>query len=334
MTGDGIRALGLAPDGSAVHAITLRAGGLTAQIMTWGATLQDLRIDAGNRPIILGSPLLEPYFTDLRYFGAIVGPVANRISGAAIEFDGRRHRLDANEAGKTTLHGGTHGLGQRVWRIVSVDARQCVLAITQPDGLDGFPGEVVVEATYRLEDDAALMLQIKGFGVTASQFNPAFHGYWALDGAPDLRNHRLTIAAETYLPVDADLIPVSGPAPVTGKFDYRSPQVPDMGLDHTYCLASKRGPLRPVATLSAGDVTMTLETTEPGLQVYPAGGSSSGKWPGHGGAAFGAYAGIALEPQLWPNAPNRPDFPSARIEQGQTITQTSRFRITYQGNRA
>lgn len=319
------RPAGQAPDGSAVEQIILSGGGLTAQVLTWGATVQGLWLEGLPHSLLLGSPRLGAYFHDLLYFGAIVGPVANRISGPGFALDGRDYRLEANERGGAVLHGGVQGTGQRNWRVAGAGPDWCHLEIDQPDGLHGFPGPIAISVRYALQD-GALRVEVTGRSEGPALFAPAFHGYWNLDGSPDLGGHRLQVDADTYLPVDADLTPAGQPAPVAGTaFDFRVPCAIPRDIDHNLCLSASRRPLRRVARLEAGQVALTLETTEPGLQVYACGATTSGDWPGHQGAPFGRWAGVALEPQIWPDAANRPDFPSPRIDPGAPVVQVSRF---------
>lgn len=311
-----------------IQAITLKGGGLTARVLSWGATLQSLTPNWQRRSVIVGSSDPAAYLSDLLYFGAIVGPVANRIANGTVQLDGRRYRLDRNEGGRTTLHGGRQGLGQRNWTIADLSAEAVTLAIAHPDGLCGFPGPLEIAATYRLPGDGALEVEIVGQSSRPALFNPAFHGYWNLDGGQDVLDHRLRVDADCYTPVDADLIPLGQARPVDGtKFDYRVLRKIAPDIDHNLCTGVSRGPLRPVATLEGRRTVLDILTTEPGLQVYAAANSPSGKWRGLDGIPFGPHAGIALEPQLWPDAPNNPAFPSTRIAAGETVRQVSRFRL-------
>ncbi|MCB1341678.1 MAG: galactose mutarotase [Pseudooceanicola sp.] len=319
------RPVGFAPDGSQVRQVTLRGGGLTARVLTWGATVQGLWLDDVKHSLLLGSPDLRAYFRELLYFGAVVGPVANRIAGARFPLGGHDVRLEANERGRTTLHGGTHGTGQRNWRIADLSAAHCRMEIEQPDGYHGFPGPIRISVDYALED-MALSVVIRGESDGRAAFAPAFHGYWNLDGAADLSGHRLQVDAADYLPVDGDLIPLGAPAPVAGTvFDFRMARGIDRHIDHNLCLSGERRRRRPVARLETDALAMTVETTEPGLQVYASGGTDSGPWPGHDGKPFGTWAGVALEPQVWPDAVNRPTYPSPRIAAREPVTQETRF---------
>jgi aldose 1-epimerase len=316
---------GTAPDGGDVLRLRLARGGTRACVMTWGASLQDLRRDGTPHALVLGCPEFAPYLDELRYFGAIVGPLANRITGARFSLDGTVHQLQPNEGRRTTLHGGSEGFGQQNWRLEEASDHACTLALEHPAGRGGFPGNLSLRARYALEEDGALRLEITGTSDAPAVLGPAFHGYWNLDGGADLSGHLLQVEADRYLPVDYRRIP-TWPEPVEGTpFDLRRPRPPPPQLDHNFCLAEARGPLRRVARLQAGSLRLLLETTEPGLQVYAGGQLGGGAAPGHHGRPHGANAGLALEPQPWPDAPNRMLFPSARIDVGETYRQITRF---------
>lgn len=325
----GVRSVGTTEAGQDIATVDIVGGGLAATLLSWGATLQSLKITGQDFSVILGSRDVDAYRNDLLYFGAIIGPVANRIAKARFELDGRVYELDRNEGNATTLHGGRQGLGQRNWSLREQGADFATFEIVQPAGLCGFPGPIAITATYRLLPDRVLEVEIVGTSQKPALFNPAFHGYWNLDGGPDVLAHRLTVAADRYLPVDSQSIPTGRTSEVEGTaFDYRSPKTVGPDLDHNFCVGIARGVLRPVAQLEGSRNILKVATTEPGLQVYAAGNSASGSWSGLEGRPFGRHAGLALEPQLWPDAPNHPDFPSARIAPGQTIRQVSRFKLT------
>jgi aldose 1-epimerase len=160
--------------------------------------------------------------------------------------------------------------------------------------------------------------------------NLAHHSYFNLDGDADILGHRLTIAADCYLPVDAALIPTGTVAPVAGTpFDFRTGRplrdaCAEVRLDHNFCLSPARGSLREVARLKAGAVAMTVRTTEPGLQVFDA---APFNLPARdlAGRRIGAHAGIALEPQVWPDAIHHADWPQPVLRPGQTYLQHTQF---------
>ena len=326
-----VRAFGATAAGETVHAIDLSAGQIRATILTLGATLNDLRLAGTPWPLVLGGTTAADYEGPMAYFGAIVGPVANRIAGAAATVGGRTLRLDANEAGRTTLHGGRNGTSTRVWTLERSSAAEAVLSLGLGDGDGGFPGDRHIVARFRAVPPATLALDLTATTDRPTLMTLAHHSYWNLDGTADTAGHVLSVAADTYLPVDDRLIPDGGPAPVTGThFDFRRGRVLDARprYDHNLCLAAARRSLTAVAELRGqSGVSLTVSTTEPGLQVYDGQGLGTAPRPGLTGRPYGPFAGVALEPQVWPDAPNRPDFPSAALEPGETYRQSLRLTL-------
>ncbi|MEO1470672.1 MAG: aldose epimerase family protein [Pseudomonadota bacterium] len=325
-----IERFGTAPDGTPVHRVRLEGGGTRAAILTWGASLQDFRVDAHDRPLVLGSPAFEAYPTVMRHFGAIAGRVANRIAGGRAPLGDGTVELERNEAGRTTLHAGSTGTGISLWKLEGTDRRSCALRITCPDGASGFPGTLHATAVYRLDDAGALVLEIEAHADAPTFCNFASHAYWSLDGGADLSGHTLQVAASRYLPVDEAKIPLGPPAPVEGRFDFRQPRAVmapgDGPLDHNFCLDAPGGAAT-ACSLAAGGLRLDVTTTEPGLQLYDGGALATAPHPGHGGAPYGAHAGLAIEPQRWPDAPNHPDYPSILLEPGQRYSQRTRFHV-------
>lgn len=326
---------GTMPDGTPVREVTLQGGGLSARILTWGAVVRDLRLEGHAAPLVLGFETLAPYLTDSPHFGAIAGRYANRIRDGRFVLDGQAVQVDRNFQGRHHLHGGSVAFGKRVWRIVDLAADAVTLGLDDPAGSGGFPGALSVRCAYRLAPGGTLEVLLEAETDAPTICNLAQHSYFNLDdgGAGDVLGHRLRVAADSYLAVDDGLIPVGDPAPVAGTpFDYRTARpigaaLPEGGLDHNFCLSPTRQALRPVAWLTGtSGTTLTVETTEPGLQVY-AGAKLNVAPPGLGGRRYGPHAGLALEPQVWPDAPNRPDFPQATLRPAETYRQVTRYRF-------
>ena len=320
---------GSAPDGTDVHARFIKGGPVTARVMTWGASLIDLRVEGVDHPLVLGSDDFAAYLGPMRYFGAIVGPVANRIAGGRMTVAGQAYQLDLNEAERTTLHGGFTGLSDQNWTVTYGDESSVTFGLRHKDGVGGFPGDIDISVRYSLNINGALTIEIEGRTDRPTMFGPAFHGYWSLDGRDDIAAHQLAVHADAYLPVDDTIVPTGGPLPVAEtSFDYRHPKVPDPSLDHNFCLARTHGQMRHAATLEGGKLRLDIETTEVGLQVYSGGGLDTAPSNGLTGRPHGPNAGIAFEPQFWPDSPNHPDFPSPALLPGQTYRQVSRFAVT------
>ncbi|SMO71608.1 aldose epimerase family protein [Paracoccus laeviglucosivorans] len=324
---------GTLPDGRQVTRVTLQGHGLTASIITLGASLQDLRIDGTEHPLVLGYPTLEPYLTEGVYFGAIVGRYANRIAAGEARIAGRSYQLDRNEQGRTMLHGGADGTGQRNWTIADHGPDHVSLVDHLPDGHMGFPGAMLVRAFYRLMPGPVLRISVLATASDTTLCNFAPHSYFNLDGSDDLSGHLLHIAAQTYLPVDDHLIPVGAPAPVQGShLDFREPtrladRLHGPLIDHNLCIGAQNlGSPVPVATLQAANLSMQIETTMPGLQVY-AGDHIRPGATGLAGRPYHRFAGIALETQFWPDSPHHPDYPLAELRRGDVYRHITNLRF-------
>ncbi|MBM1631526.1 galactose mutarotase [Sulfitobacter mediterraneus] len=318
------------PDRSAAFTpIEISNGGLTATILPFGASLQDLRLDGVDHPLVLGLADPKDYQTGTAYLGAIVGRCANRIAHGRYDLAGQTFHTDQNFLGRHTLHGGAGSVDKMVWTVTDQSAASLTLQLHVPDGHLGFGGGLDVQVRYSVEAPASLRLEISARGQEATPCNFAPHFYFNLDGAGDVRQHELAITAEHYLPVNEDLIPTGEVAAVADTpFDFcNARQIGDHLLDHNFCTAKGQVVCRPICTLAAPEsgVSMTLSSTEPGLQVYsgefldePAGTTLTGK-------PFKAFEGLALEPQGWPDAPNQPSFPSVILQPGQTYRHVSEY---------
>ncbi|MCB2137116.1 MAG: galactose mutarotase [Rhodobacteraceae bacterium] len=326
-----IQRFGKTAQGAVVDAVNIAAGDIRATILTYGATIQSLRLGGTDWPMILGAPTLAPYEAALRYTGAIVGPVANRIAGARAVLDGRTFRFDPNEAGKTTLHGGTDGTHNQIWQIVDANDSDVQLALDLANGFGGFPGRRRIVARFLAAPPADLVLTISAESDAPTWFNLANHCYWNLDGRATTAGHRLRVPADRYLPLGPDLTPSGPPAAVAGTdFDLRQPvSLRDAPrYDHNFCLADgHRLPALAAELVGLSGHRLRIDSTLPGLQIYDGANLSSGGAPGLLGRPYSPFAGIALEPQDWPDAPNRPDFPTVTYRPGETYRQMTRFRL-------
>ncbi|MEM9972569.1 MAG: aldose epimerase family protein [Pseudomonadota bacterium] len=303
-----IAEFGTGQDGSLVHAITLKNGALEATVLTHGARLHSLR-HAGSPNLTQGAETLAAYEGTALYSNAVVAPVVNRIAGAEVPLGRELLLLEANE-GPNCLHSGFSGTQALTWQVEKATNGLAKLTIALPDGHGGFPGARTIRAIFALDTAHSLRITLEAESDARTLFNPAFHGGWNLDGSGVLDGHRLTVMADQYLPVTSDTLPTGEIADVEGTpFDYRRPRAPDPRLDHNFCLARSPRSLAPVARLTgASGRELTVQTTAPGLQVY-----------------CGSGAGVALEPQIWPDAPHHKGFPSIIAQAGDVFRQESLY---------
>ena len=310
--------------GAPVHAITISAGDLTATILTLGCTLQAVHLNGVAHSLTLGSDTLTDYAESMLYFGAIVGPVANRITGAQTKLNGKTHRFPANENGNL-LHSGDTGTHTKLWTIAAATPNSVTLTLALPDGLGGFPGNRQISAIFQIDAPATLRLAITATTDADTLMNFANHSYWNLDGSAQWPGHTLQIVADHTLPTDAALLPTGIIAPVADTdFDFRKSRAWTPGtppLDTNFCLSNAKTALRTVATLTGtSGLTMTLATTEPGLQIYDAQRTAR---PGRA-----KYEGIAIEAQGWPDAPNHANFPRINATPDAPYNQITEWRFT------
>lgn len=314
--------------------------GAVATIVSWGAVLRDLVVPGRTGPqrVVLGLDTLDDYVRYSPNFGAVIGRYANRIGQARFRLDGREVDLVPNENGNE-LHGGPDGFGRRAWTIVAHDGRRVHLALVSEDGDMGYPGRLFATATYEMLEPATLRITLQASADQPTPVNLTTHSYYNLDGSPDVRDHKLQVSADFYTPVDAELVPTGEIASVAGtRFDFREArQLRTNGAyqDYDANLVIRREPdsgLAHAATLSSdvSGIALELWTTEPGVQVYD-GHLIDVPVAGLGGAVLRPYAGLPLEPQKFPDSPNRSYFPSTLLMPGYVSRQVNEVRFRLPG---
>lgn len=323
-------------DGSVVHLFTLtNARGMVAKITTYGATLTEVWVpdrDGKLANVVLGFDNLEGYAKGHPYFGCTVGRVANRIAGGKFTLDGQSYTLAVNN-GPNHLHGGLQGFDKKVWQaepIASQDGLAVMFSYTSPDGEEGYPGKLYVRVVFTLTDRNELRIDYVANTDKPTVVNLTNHSYFNLAGSGTILDHVLTLNAARYTPADAGLIPTGEIAPVAGTpLDFTVPTrlgariaaVMDFakGYDHNFVINRERPGLVPCATVYEPRSGRTLEirTTEPGVQLYT-GNHLDGSRKGVGGVVYGQHSGFCLETQHFPDAINKPSFPSIVLRPGQT----------------
>lgn len=330
-----IQEMGLVP------VILQSPAGLRLEVLPYGATFRSIQLE--GQELTLCHPQLSDYLENNGYLGSTVGRYANRIAGGLLSFEAKVYQLET-AGGEHCLHGGK-GFSHRLWQVQQQSATELVLFLHSPDGDCGFPGDLSVWQHIRLEG-TTVHIQFRATTTSRTVLSLTNHCYFNLDGSADIRNHQLQIHSDRFLPVDASLIPTGQQRSVKDTvFDFRQPMHigrqlasadPQLGqtggFDHCYVFpvgpatdqSAVQQPMRAadqhqnpqpavlqqMATLtsSLSNISLTVSSTLPGLQFYS----------GHGlTAPFSPHQGLCLEAQHWPDAPNRPDFPSALLVAGQ-----------------
>lgn len=331
-------------DGQAVDRITLtNAAGASAGLITYGATLTSLTTpDRNGRfgDVVLGFDNLEQYENESPYFGATIGRVGNRIAKGLFAVDGVPYAVAVND-GLNHLHGGFRGYDKRVWQVdaaMTSDGPAAKFTLFDPDGAEGYPGDVDVTVIFTLTAANGIKIQYLAHTDQPTPINLTNHTYWNLKdaGATDVLSHRVQIEADAYVPVDSTLIPTGQILPVEGTpIDFRAakPLGRDIeamgGYDHNLALRNQSG-----AFARAVEVTeetsgrrMEVWTTQPGVQLY-SGNFLDGSVKGKGGVAYGKHHALCLETQHYPDSINHADFPDAVLRPHAVYRQVTEYRFS------
>lgn len=301
--------------------------------------------DGQLQDVVLGFDNIQEYADKPSSFGATVGRFANRIAYGKFVLDGDTISLDVND-GEHTIHGGADG-----WRSKVFDAEQpadnsLILSYVSKDGEAGFPGEVQVKVTFSLSDENALRIDYFAETDKKTVINMTNHSFFNLSGNPEttILDHVLLVNADRYTPLNEELITTGTLENVASSpFDFTSPiSVKDalsrdslheqlqraQGFDHNYVLRTPGKldvPAAEVYSPSSG-ITLDVYTTEPGIQVY-SGNMLDGSRTGKNGVDYQKQTGLCLEPQHYPDSPNKPAWPSTILEPGRQYTSSSIYRF-------
>lgn len=319
------RAFGVTGDGREVHLYRMQnKTGAYVELLDWGAHIHAIGMPDRDGHIVdvcLGFDDMAGYEKYAStYMGATVGRNANRLKNACFRLNNIVYQLSANE-GKNQLHGGVHGFDSHLWNCV-MQEQMISFYRNSPHMEEGFPGLMRITVNFKLTSINELQITYTAMSEADTLFNPTNHTYFNLAGGGDIKGQTLQVNGGRITPVDAQLIPTGKIAAVEGTpYDLRAPRLlgealagehPMLeaahGFDVNYILEDAG--LRPVATLTcpANGIRMTCVTDMPCMQVYTANMLAADG--GKNGASYGAYSGICLETQRYPDAPNCPAFPS------------------------
>jgi len=309
--------------------------GASASVLTWGATLRDLRVPLANgaaRRVVHGYGNLADYRANPFHMGATAGRNANRIAGARFVLDGITYELETNDANTNNLHGGSRGFGRRQWTLRERNDESVELVLISAAGDQGFPGEVTTVCRYELVEGPTLRITMTATTTEPTIVNLTHHSYFTLSEGGDCREHTLWVDADRYTPTDETLIPTGELRAVADSpFDFRLPrEIGAAGVDYdtNFALNGDRDPTRPVARLVSptGDLAMEVATNQPGLQLYTAVHLSETD-EGLGGCRHGSRSAVCLETQAFPDAPNKPRFPSTVLRSGEIYHHVVEYRF-------
>ncbi|MCU6432581.1 galactose mutarotase [Undibacterium sp. Jales W-56] len=342
---------GLLPDGRQAALYTLtNTQGMAIKLTDFGGIITEIYTpdkEGKLADVTLGFDRLEPYCGDAAFFGALIGRYGNRIAHGCFELDGKIYQLPINN-GQHHLHGGPAGFYKVLWTASPYKTEQAVgvcLTYLSRDGEQGYPGNLQVSVIYELNNANEFSIRYRATTDRATPVNLTHHAYFNLAGQGTILDHELIINADRYTPVDAGLIPLGSLDAVAGTpFDFRAPRrIGERlnaehaqlklggGYDHNYVLNKSEHKIMSLAVKVHEPLSgrvLELWTQEPGLQLYSGNfldGTMTGK-----GWNYGLYSGFCIEPQHYPDAPNRPHFPSTILRPGDEYSSQSVYRFSVQ----
>ena len=315
--------------------------GASVSVLDFGAHIVSIKVpdrEGKLADVCLGYDSLDEYDQKPCYLGATVGRYGNRIANARFTLNGVEYTLFPNN-GKNNLHGGREGFDKKWWKGQGLEAEgedTLLFTYVAHDGEEGFPGKMKVQVTFSFDDDCRLTIRYMAMSEADTVVNMTNHSYFNLAGEGDILGHTLQINSDFVTDVDGELIPTGEMLPVAGTpLDFTAPmKIGDgyarrkecrlvdeaNGYDANFVLRGEGMKEAAVLCHEESGRVMRVFTTEPGIQVYSGQGLDQ---TGHNGCHYGAFAGVALETQHYPDSPNRPEFPSTVLRAGDTYQSTT-----------
>lgn len=324
--------------------------GMEISIITYGGIITSWTAPDKNgdyKDIVLGYNTLAEYETETPYFGALIGRYGNRIAKGKFTIDGETYTLAVNN-GVNHLHGGIKGFDKVVWdakTIVNDSTASLELSYLSKDMEEGYPGNLETRVTYILNNKDELSVKYEAKTDKPTIVNLTQHSYFNLtaDFNQPILNHELVINADSFLPVDSTLIPTGEFRNVTETpFDFRSSKAigkhintentqikNGLGYDHCWILNDQEKGFRFVASAYEPVSGRLLEilSDEPGIQFY-SGNFLDGTLPSKNQGTYQHRTGFCLETQHYPDTPNQKDFPSVRLNPGESYQSQTVFRFS------
>lgn len=277
---------------------TLENGTLALSVITLGATVESLKYK--GRETVLRYDDARGYLQGTAYICAAIGRYANRIGSSRFTLNGREYILPANE-GENQLHGGAGSYDRRAWTPTVLSESSVRFALSSPDGDNGFPGKLEASVTYTL-DGSTLRLDFGGVCDADTVYAPTSHMYFNL-GGDNVLDYNMSVAASGWLEVDSALIPTGRIMPCEGEFDFSSMRRIARDYDHCFTLDGSHA-----CTVEHDGLRLSVDTDFPAVQIYTASAL---------GAPHKANMGLAIEPEAYPDSPNKPHFPTTVLRAGE-----------------
>ncbi|MDR2361638.1 MAG: galactose mutarotase [Prevotellaceae bacterium] len=292
--------------------------------------------------VVLGYKHIEDYFGDGPCMGKTPGRFANRIGNARFTLNGVEYKLNANAGGVHHLHGGANGFANKCWQ-GRIDGDRVLFSLTSLDGDEGYPGTLTATVAYSWKENNELLIELAAESDADTIINLTNHTYFNLNGenSGSILDHILLLYATHWLPATEELITTGEIAPVNNTpMDFTEPKRigQDINADfaplkngkgYDSCWITDSASIGRQTTIAVlhsplSGITLEVGTTLKALQVYT-GNWLSGSPESKSGRSYNDYDGVALECQQWPDAPNKPNFPSSVLFKGKRYEHSISF---------
>ena len=320
------------------------ANGFTVTITDMGGAIVSILAPDRNGKLVdvnLGYHTPSDYEANPCFFGALIGRVANRISGGKFSLKGKEYQLECNDNGRPNSLHGVKSYARRMWNASVVDDSTLQLTLTSPDGDAGFPGKVDITVIYHIGNDNSIAIDYKASCDAPTVIALTNHAYFNLDGEGtcDCSSHKVKSTAYAHTEVDNLLAPTGRTLPVADspydltsgrsfKDIYNDSALP-IAFDDNFIIADKAGVFQKdvfnVVSETTG-ISIAVDTDQPGVQFYM-GYWLDGSVTGKSGKPYSRLGAFCLETQLWPDAVNHPEFPSAELNPGEIYSHRTVYRF-------
>lgn len=326
---------GLLPSGEEVNKYKLSNGKISIEIINYGGIITNINFQNSRgekTDVVLGFDNIESYIEGHPYFGSIIGRYGNRIALGKFELNGNKYQLQTNN-GENALHGGNKGFDKVIWSVDELQEANYVglkLGYLSKHMEEGYPGNLNVTVTYLLTSNNELKIKYQATTDLPTIINLTQHSYFNLSGesSGDILDHQLSINADSFLPINKNLIPTGGYRSVDDTaFDFRefkrigkdinSKDIQlnfGLGYDHCWILNDYGSGVRKIAEVKSDKSGIKLEvfTDQPGVQFYT-GNFLDGSLKSKKNSTYKKRNGFCLETQHFPNSPNQKDYPSVTL---------------------
>lgn len=301
--------------------------GTKVNISNYGGIVKDFIFNGRN--VILGKDKISDYRDGDAYIGALIGRVGNRIGNGQFTIEGETYHIPKND-GSNSLHGGEIGFDSKYWDVRKANENELILSLLSENNDQGYPGNLEVIAKYTLDDNDNLILEFEAETDKTTPVNLTSHMYFNLDESDTIKDHYLKINTKNITENDENSLPTGIIEDVTGtaldfsnkklirealeQLEDRNIQIGN-GVDHNFIIKDVNDEiLNELVQLQGKDLLLTVYSDQPGVQVYTGNFLDEN---GRNNVYYSKNSGVAIEPQNWPDAINKNNFPNALLNPGE-----------------